>query len=353
MLEFLRKDLILILAMTAVIVSLSYAIGFVTKSPANNFETQPAFLEHDRAPKAQSATSRIWKEHSFDKMLTLGAAKVTNPEIMRVANSGEVYVLDWADLKIKRFSTAGDLLSVFGSGKGRKEAGAFLNPTDFSITPNGELWVCDPPQGKLTHFQPDGTAQALEMRKGLYRVVVLGDSLVTMAPPSTTGVFEVYNLSGTQLRSFGEFLQNQSQQGTMLDGEITGDESGGFVYGGRHLSVIAAYNAEGVPRFIAHTIDGNALPKVLHVDGRVKVKPNSANGVLSVSTVGDYLYVLSDTRVDNGKGGQVMDVYDKRNGQYVYSLRLPLPCRDAVVHADMVYTLGDEGVTGWRFRQSS
>ena len=351
MLEFLRKDLMLVLAVALVIVSLSYAIGYVTKNPANNFETQPAFLEGDRAPRPQPVTSRTWKEHSFEKVLTLGSSTVAQPEIVRVASNGEIYVLDWADLRIKRFSPAGNLLSVFGTGKGNG-VGTFSNPTSFSVAPNGELWVCDPRRQTITHFQPDGAAQTIAMRKGLYRIVALKDILITMAPPSTTGLFEVYSQSGDQLRSFGEFLQEQSQQGVILDGEIIGDESGGFIYGGRHLGVIAAYNAEGIPQFVARTIDRSPLPNVVHVDNRLKVR-HSTDAVLSLSLLGDYVYVLSGTRADDAGGGQVMDVYDKRNGNYAFSLRLPIPCREAVVHADLVYMLGDEGVTAWRFRQSS
>ena len=355
MFEFLRKDLLLVLAVGAVFVSLSYAIGYVTDRPVTTVETQPAFLEGDRAPKPQSATARTWKDHSFEKLLTLGAPKVAEPMMLQVADSGEIYILDWADLRIKRFSPDGSLLRVFGDGKGTG-AGAFTNPTSFTIAPNGELWVCDPVQRKLTHFQPDGTARAISPGKEVYRVAVLEDVLVTMASSSNSTLFDVYSPSGKQLKSFGEFLQNQSQQDIILDGSVVGDaESGGFVYGGRHMGVIAAYGVDGSQRFVAHTIDGNPLPKVLHMEGRLKVKPHGTDTVLSVSILGNYLYVLSGTRADDagGAGGQVMDVYDKRDGNYLFSLRLPVACRKAVIGADLIYTLGDEGVTVWRFRQSS
>lgn len=356
MLEFLRKDLLLILAVAAVLVSLSYAIGFVTKRPVTYSESQPAFLEGDHAPKAQSSTSRTWKEPSFEKLLVLGAPKVTKPMFVRVADHGEIYILDWADLRIKKFSPDGNLLSVFGDGKGTG-AGGFTNPTSFSIAPNGELWVVDPIQRKLTHFEPDGDAQATALEKGLYRVIVQGKLLVTMAPPSTTGLFEIYSVSGKPVRSFGEFLQNQSQQGIMLDGSIDADgDDSGFVYGGRHLGIIASFSMDGSQRYVARTIDGNPLPKVLHMEeGRLRVKPQGADTVLGVSIRGDYVYLLSGTLANDagGAGGQVMDVYDKRNGNYVFSMRLPIPCKEAIVGADLVYTLGDEGVTVWRFHQNS
>lgn len=354
MFQFLRKDLPLVLAVAAVFLALSYAIGYVTERPTT-VESQPFFLEGDRAPKAQAAAGRVWKEYSFEKLLTLGPSAVTKPVIVRVADTGDIYTLDWADLRIKKLSPDGKLLRSFGDGKGTG-AGAFTNPTSFSVTPGGELWVCDPLQRKLAHFEPNGTVDVVTPRDAVDRVAVLGDALVTMAPPGNNALFEVYSPSGKQLRSFGEFLQNQPEQGIILDGAIVGDaDSGGFVYGGRHIGVIAGYGVDGGRRFVAHTIDDTPLPKVLNIDGRLKVKPTGAPSVMSLSIQGNYLYALSGTQAETTDGAsvQVMDVYDKRDGNYLFSLKLPDTCIEAVVHADRIYVLNSEGITMWRFRQNA
>lgn len=353
MFEFLRKDLILVLAVAAVFVSLSYAIGFVTDRDPTPIETQPAFLEGDRAPKAQSVTTRVWKKHAFEKLLALGKPAVTKPVIVRAADNGDFYVLDWADLRIKMFSPEGNLLRVFGDGKGTG-AGGFTNPTSFSIAPNGELWVCDPVQRKITHFQVDGVAHAIAPQNAVDRVTVLGDLLVTMAPPGSSQLFEVYSPSGKQLKSFGEFLQNQSQQGIILDGGVVSDpESDGFIYGGRHLGVIAGYDADGGQRFVAHTIDSNPLPKVLSIGGRLKVKPYGTPAVLSLSILDNELYVLSGAHTGDTAGGKVMDVYNSQDGHYLYSWELPADGQEAVVGANYIYIRSENEVTVWRFTSNT
>jgi hypothetical protein len=57
--------------------------------------------------------------------------------------------------------------------------------------------------------------------------------------------------------------------------------------------------------------------------------------VLSMSILGNELYVLSGIHADGtgSAGGQVLDVYDKRDGNYLCSLKLPVACSDAIVRA--------------------
>jgi hypothetical protein len=114
-----------------------------------------------------------------------------------------------------------------------------------------------------------------------------------MAAPERNALFEIYNLSGKYSKSFGELIEDQPEAGIVLDGNIIGDaETQGFIYGGRHLGVLAGYSA----------------------------------------------------------GGRVMDVYDKRNGQYTFSFKLPVACQEVIVQEERIYLLGGDGVTVWRFK---
>jgi 6-bladed beta-propeller len=355
MFEFLRKDLVLIALVAAVFLSLSYLIGSVSKGSPAAVEVQPAFLGGEGAPGTQTARGRVWREHAFERLTALSPAALTKPSILRVDDAGRIYVLDWADLRIKMFSPDGSLLRTVGEGKGAG-AGAFVNPTSFSVGAAGELWVSDPLQRRLTRFDPDGKVRTTVPQSAVDRVAAVGDVLITMAPPRRTAFFEAYDSSGEHLKSFGELIEDQSENGIVLDGSIVGD--GGqqeFIYGGRYVGVIARYSAGGERRFAVQTIDGTPPPKILGVGESQRIKPNGPLAVMSMSIVGDELYVLSGTRADGagGAGRQVMDVYDKRDGHYRFSLKLPAACREAVVRADYLYTLGDDGVTVWRVRRSA
>jgi hypothetical protein len=62
---------------------------------------------------------------------------------------------------------------------------------------------------------------------------VVGDVLIMMAPPGRNAFFEAYNLSGDQLKSFGEMIEDQDEKGIILDGNVIGaGENQEFIYGG-------------------------------------------------------------------------------------------------------------------------
>ncbi|HEX8119429.1 MAG TPA: hypothetical protein VF521_19275, partial [Pyrinomonadaceae bacterium] len=229
MLNYLRKDLLLVLSAAALFLSLSYAIGYVSERHPKAAELRPSFLVGESAPKAQPAGGRVWKEHNFEKVLSIDKKAVADPLTLRVGENGNVYVLDWADFHIKMFSPAGGLLQTFGSGKGTG-AGAFLMPTYFSVSPGGELWVCDPRQQRITRFDSHGEVRAVLPQRPTDRIVTVGDFLVGMAAPGADTLFEVYSQSGERLKSFGEVVAEQRKEWIALDGSVVGDEeSRGFV----------------------------------------------------------------------------------------------------------------------------
>jgi hypothetical protein len=296
--------------------------------------------------------NRLWKQYDFEKSFVIDSSRVTKPMMMRVDTSGNVYVLDWDDFRIKVFSPDGDLLRTFGEGKS-VDRGEFRNPTAFCIGLNGDLWVCDPLLRKIVRFDAQGKLiQTLQPKSTVDRICISGDRLIAMVPPGGERLFEIYSLSGELLKSFGEIIADQASQGIALDGGVVNDGSGhGFIYGGRNIGFLANYSVDGEKQFIVQTID-DLVPTITITDGKKqKVKPNSPTAVLSMSLVGDKLYALSGAS-DATAGvtsGQIIDVYDKRDGTYLFSFKLPINCREAAMCSDRMYTLGRDGVTMWSF----
>ena len=87
MLKLLRKDLLLILAVAAVFLSLSYAIGFVTDRTPKTVELETAFLSGERAPKTQPTTTRVWRNPAFEKTAAFDATSLKKPVRMQAENS--------------------------------------------------------------------------------------------------------------------------------------------------------------------------------------------------------------------------------------------------------------------------
>lgn len=353
MFKFLRKDFLFIIAVAAVFLSLSYAIGFVTDRPPEAVELQTDFLS-GAAPKAQPTTARVWRKPTFEKIAVLNSASLKEPAKMLAQNSANIFVLDWSDLRVKEFSPEGKLLRAFGEVLGRP--GAFVNPTGFAMDSGGNLWVCDMKQRRIGVINADGTKKTIRPQNTPYRIVAMGDIVITMVTPIHSKLFETYDVSGQQLKSFGEFLEDQSNKGLVLDGEIVGDvENRGIIYGGRYLGIIGAYDAEGKQRFLIQTIDKVPQPTVLDIQGGPqKATHNTTLPVLSLSLLSNELYILSGVRPDGtaGAGGKVMDIYNKQDGHYLYSWVLPVEGEEAIVTSSYIYIRSDKEVTVWRFNSN-
>jgi hypothetical protein len=358
MIKIFRKDLLLILAVAAVFLSLSYALGFVTNRSPKTVELPTAFLAGG-APQAQSTTVRVWRNPTFEKAAVLNSRSLKDPLKMLAENSVNIFVLDWSDLRVKEFSPEGKLIRAFGEEVGSPDA--FANPTGFALDSGGNLWVCDMKQKRIGVFNTDGTKKTLRPPKTPYRLAAIGDVMFTMVTPVHSRLFETYDLSGQQLKSFGELLEDQANKGLVLDGDIVADaENHGIIYGGRYLGVIGAYDAEGKQRFLIQTIDNVPQPAVLDIKldvevTRRKVKPNTAVPVLSLSVQDNEVFVLSGVHPDGtaGSDGKVMDVYDKQDGHYLYSWELPANGQEAIVASNYIYIRSDKEVTVWSFKSNT
>jgi hypothetical protein len=357
MLKTLRKELLLIIAVAAVFLSLSYAIGFVADRKPKAVELPTAFLSGERAPKAQPTTNRVWRKPAFEKAAVLSSATLKAPAKMGADSSGNILILDWSDLRVKEFSPDGKLQKTFGEEMG--QPGAFINPTGFAMDSNGNLWVCDLKQERIGVFNTDGTKRSIKPQNTPYRIAAVGDKMISMVTPSNSRLFETYDSSGKQLTAFGEILQDQSDKGIILDGDIIADpENHAIIYGGRYLGILGAYDAEGKQRFLMQTIDHVPQPTVLDVELNVagkkrKIKTDTIRPVLSLSVMDKELFVLSGVHPDGAtdQGGKVMDVYDKQDGHYLYSWELPDEAQEAIVTSNYVYVRSFGEVTVWRIKE--
>jgi hypothetical protein len=347
MFQILRKDLLFILAVVAVFVSLSYAIGFVTDRKPETVELQTAFLSGAH-PKAQPTTTRVWRKPQFEQTAVLDSATLKSPEKMQANNNGNIFVLDWSDLLVKEFSPDGKLLKVFGEEVG--SPGALVNPTGFALDSAGNMWMCDLKQDRIGVFSAGGSnTKSYRPKNTVYRMAAIGDVMFTMVTPHYNSLFQTYDLAGQQLKVFGELLEDQASKGLVLDGDIVADvENRGIVYGGRYLGIIGAFDVEGKQRFLVQTIDNVPQPTVMSIDGKMrKVNPNTARPVLSLSVVNNELFVLSGVHPDGSaaRGGKIMDVYDKQDGHYLYSWELPADAHEAIVASNYIYIRTDKKIS--------
>ena len=134
-------------------------------------------------------------------------------------------------------------------------------------------------------------------------------------------LFDLTDLQGKPLQSFGDLVRLQAENALALDGYIvrSGDE---IVYAGKYLGVLAAFSSEGRLSYLVQTIAPPPYPAIM-AEGRrkwLRHGPILASWSLAVSE--GTVFVLARRRVGMGFRSMV-DLYRSRDGVYQRTLLLP------------------------------
>ncbi|HEX3551805.1 MAG TPA: hypothetical protein VIA62_01075 [Thermoanaerobaculia bacterium] len=316
-------------------------------------EVQPALRVQ---PRWQTKHARTWQERSFDQPLVIAPAagvRLARPVSLKVDRSGDVLVLDWSDASVRRFSPSGQPGVSYHLPPGTPGG----NPEDFDVDAGGNVWICYHDAGTVASFEPGGKLLATwHFARNPHRIMSAGsagsagnDGLVIFAADAGRDLFARYSPRGELAGGFGRLLAGDSQDLLALDGDVARDGAGGFVYAAAHTGLLASYSLNGEPRFLVRTIDPVALPKIVATaGGSRKIAPGSPFAALTVSVSGGLIHVLADLPSRKGGSSRAFDVYDDRDGGYLYSFHAPEQTAFALVAGDRLYTIRDDVVTRWR-----
>ena len=304
--------------------------------------------------RPQPGRTRIWRERTMRREQSLGISpgpSLSLPVEVRVMPDETVYVLDWGDKSVKRFSPEARLLTRYGGLAGR-DPGESGNPTDFDVDADGSVWMCDPVNGLITVFRSDGTFErTVRPERAPYRLALLGDSgYAVISSPAGDRLFTLYRRNGERMLACGTVMENQAQLSIALDGRLAGNRSGRFAYCAYRAGLLGIFNFTSRPPLIfVHTIDFPGLPRVLSRQNAsahyVRIDPSVPVVSRNASLVGDEVHVLAGT--EKVPERNVMDVYDGNSGRYRFSYTLPGNAAIARIHGQKVYTIEDTTVTVW------
>jgi hypothetical protein len=347
MMKDIKRLVFTLVVIGVVTICIDYLIKLERKSSDPKFtELQVAYIP-TKAPAPQTATERIWKEVFVEKELELDATIISKPQRLQVDSSGNLYVLDWRDRSIKMFSPSGAFMKSFGASAAG-EPSRLNNPTEFGVSRSGSVWVCDPKQKRIIEFGVNGeVVNSIVPQSAVDRVALVKDVVVTSG--GRDALFEIYSHSGKQEAAFGVLIESQAKALIALDGYVTPDSDGeGFFFGGPYLGLLTRYDLQGKQTFSVHTIDQVALPRLQVMGNSVSLSPTTPTVIRALSVAGDQIYVLSKSNAD----AHPIDVYDRRNGQYQFSVKFPQPCRYATVSTTKIYTISNDRVQIWRWHRT-
>jgi hypothetical protein len=311
-------------------------------------EVQPALRGDGPQARSQSGPTRVWRERSFVRTLSLSpgaGAPLSRPLSLKEDRSGDLLVLDWSAGGVRRFSPTGKPGTFYRLPAGTPAA----NPDDFDADTGGNLWICYQDTGSMAELDAAGKPlQSWRLASRPHRVLAPGQGrLVVLAGATGPDLFDRYSAQGELLGGFGRLLAGDVQDPLALDGDVARDGDG-FIYAATHAGLLAAYTFDGGLRFLARTIDPIELPKILvSPSGERRVAPGSPLAAIAVSVSGGMIYVLVDAPAPGGPS-RALDVYADRDGRYLYSFHAPEQASFALVAGDRLYTIHGDEVTRWR-----
>lgn len=324
---------------------LGYSSGYRSVELAGNFE---------RALREQLGSERSWRSRAFKKEFTLDVnsrAPIYAPLDVETDNQGNIYVLDWPDLSVKKYDASGRFLQQYGKGKGQGP-GEIEEPSDLAVDDHGRIWVCDPANGRLTLFSADGSVyRIIKMNLQPSRVVVRSDGGYFVFSPTGNALLHGYRSDTSPTLAFGSLIRNQLRNGIALDGwlgQIPAKGGDDLVFAAYKAGILIRYKPTGELVFARWTIDPVPFPTIVtDASGGVRVDRRARFGSLGLSVSEGKIYTLAVRESALGKRQGAVDVYDGRDGTYSHSYRLPGPANRVHVTRDAWYTLSESSVTKW------
>jgi hypothetical protein len=314
---------------------------------------QPVLLDDFQMPTLQPIRERNWKASPKLKLIDNTEmnknSPLLNPGIMKVYENKGIFIFDYGDLYLKKFSLEGTLIKKYGNGRG-KNPGEFGNPSDFVVTEDGFIWIADPVNRVISSFNPEGCLiHYIRTISKPYRLLWKYDTEeIIVMPESGENLFEVYNLKGEHTDSFGKLIKNQKENFLVLDGYITSLDSNCFLYAPLYAGFILSYSKDKRLNFYIQMIEPKPLPKIIkNISGQRHVERNTYYATLCVNSVGNEVFILSEYESEK-KPNRTIDVYSSKTGFYLYSIHPPEPSSYVFVTKNYLYILSKTGVSRWQ-----
>jgi len=297
-------------------------------------------------------TQRSWSDARLKPIQLESDIKdsLLRPMILKSAGN-YLYVGDYGDMKIKRFTLEGKFVNEIGIGMG-KGPGEFTQFMDFYIS-RDTIHILDLRKMMVIQFDINRNdyIQSFELDFRPMRITGFQDNLI-ISKISGSKLFSIYNQKGEKRNQFGEIIKNQTTNSLSLQGElISVDEKAEFVFAPMYANYLMYYKLSGKVNKVVKTIDQRGFPvspRRTSGDTRVLSAPQTDMIIEDTFRVGNKLYLLylkkkentSDSEVSNLKA--FVDVHNLESGKYQFSIDLPVPARGIVVKAEQLYLIRDK-----------
>jgi hypothetical protein len=300
----------------------------------------------------QKVKERIFKKVECRKIFTTSESLFT-PSKVRVKGRF-LYIFDFGDLKVKKFSFYGKFLEMYGKGKGQGP-GEFLNPTDFVVDDSLNIWVNDPYLMSITVIGTDNSIKRTFRPKNMsLKICLAGGKVILVRAVPVECMFDVYSYNGDYLYCIGNNLfpeQSKLEFSLLFGGYIDCDSE--FLYWAfDRLNYLFAINLkDGKLKYLVKTIDEITPPKIKVIDTKsgpiYKVEEDKEFSALSMNLVGNEIFVTSGKNWQSRDSITYIDVYSSFDGRYLYSFKIPEKFNRGYFDGRYYYGVKDTVVSKW------
>lgn len=284
-----------------------------------------------------------WKSAKFETVFALTEELEAGlPQMIRTDRNGHLYVLDYANHQVLKFDSSGRFLLKWGRrGKG---PGEFHVPARLFVDRADRIVVVDWSSGRVSYFSAEGHFEHIVRLRGMTPNVgfLSNENVVAFSLFPQEPLWYEYDRAGTVRNKFGRHL---TASHLVNQGRLEVDENDHLFYSYDYLSAIVVYDRGGT---LLLTIDGPTSispPKEALTNPNYQLTGYEPFGSLDLSIDGNYLYVLfsglaplqARMRGQEPVESDIIHVYNKSSGEYLYSYRLPVLAKYIHVRIPYVY----------------
>lgn len=273
------------------------------------------------------------------KKLNLEDYGIFNPLSVRTDLRGNIYILDFSIPGIIKISYDGKTITSFGKGKG-KGPGELLNPTDFFIDNNQNIWVVDPVLGEVIKFNNKGTLiDIFKISIPAYRIVVFSPIEYLLVVNNFKRLFQIYE-SGNLKDEFGNIISEQEKYSILLSGIIAIDNRQNIYYVTDRSNLFFSFSKEGKERFTTLTIGGDKiLPKInMQPSGFISLPRTFTN--LDIKAYDNEIMILG-RNINKKIKNTYLDIYSVSNGLYKNTITIPEKVLSFDIRGDSIYLINN------------
>ncbi len=321
---------------------------FLGISCNNQGKLNPIDQAYISLPIPQDQQTRIWKDISFREMAR--SKSFISSVSMNYGDNSLIYVSDYTRLNIGVYNQNAELIDSLGKGAG-KGPGEFLSVFATTLDPEGNVWVNDNSNGRITILDPNNNDK--------WRIIT-PENISINAIPLDSGKYVLDEFIRSRLISFSAQNEPQIEYEPIFQDPLpwiilqqgyyaaAADNSifKAFVF----TNNLIKYNTNGEIEFFRHPIEPVAMASISEAE-----EPNDA-GVFEkrydflgaeqftsgMDISGNTIHLLisrKDPLIEEPSVPRIkefVDVYAADSGDYLYSYNLP----EAVNH----FTISDNSL---------